>query len=79
MVPALLRVTPACCITFVVYEHLITYLLHGESKKNGAGIKDQAVDAIVDNEIDVVSEENNIKADSEENSVEKTSKIGKTV
>ena len=30
LVPGLLRVTPACCITFVVYENMITYLLHGD-------------------------------------------------
>ncbi|KAL4217633.1 hypothetical protein ACF0H5_022375 [Mactra antiquata] len=37
IVPALLRVTPACCITFVVYENLITYLLH--SNQNDTDIK----------------------------------------
>ena len=30
LIPGLLRVTPACCITFVVYENLITYLLHSD-------------------------------------------------
>ena len=36
LVPNLLRVTPACCITFVVYEYLITKLLHGEKNGNGS-------------------------------------------
>ena len=34
LTPNLLRVTPACCITFVVYEYLITKLLHSN---NGNG------------------------------------------
>ena len=36
LTPNLLRVTPACCITFVVYEYLITKLLHSNNG-NGNG------------------------------------------
>ena len=31
LTPNLLRVTPACCITFGVFEYLITKLLHGKN------------------------------------------------
>ena len=41
--PGLLRVTPACCITFVVYENMITYLLHNnkttDTNENASGAK----------------------------------------
>lgn len=32
LVPGVLKVTPACCITFVVYEHMITFLQQHSAK-----------------------------------------------
>jgi solute carrier family 25 folate transporter 32 len=29
LIPGVLRVTPACCITFVVYEHVVVFLMNG--------------------------------------------------
>lgn len=43
LLPALLRVTPACCITFVVYENLITFLLH-RNKGDKQDIKQEVDD-----------------------------------
>ncbi|WAR15879.1 MFTC-like protein [Mya arenaria] len=41
LVPGLLRVTPACCITFVVYESMITSLMHSDNNNNSStDIKD---------------------------------------
>jgi len=34
LVPGVLRVIPACCITFVVYEHVIEFLMNGSFVKN---------------------------------------------
>lgn len=49
LLPALLRVTPACCITFVVYENLISYFLHSDQttlKSPKVTVKKDSVDNI---------------------------------
>ncbi|XP_045181514.1 mitochondrial folate transporter/carrier-like isoform X1 [Mercenaria mercenaria] len=55
--PALLRVTPACCITFIVYENLITYLLHSDKNNNGAGQIEDKLDVSVNEDMFVEGEE----------------------
>ena len=56
LLPGLIRVTPACCITFVVYENMIAYLMKKplppiltsspKPKDNGDVVKDSTSEAI---------------------------------